>query len=143
MIHVRSAHALVVALVLAASTEHASAATTISTRAGDLTVIQTVVHVSSAPRAQRIRARIDRPRALPRALVRRVTSGLVVVAATGELAPGTFVASVVVVNRPTAPVGGGRGHGADLEDRIARAAVKRSLGIGIALLALWGAPGAR
>src|SRR5262249_23684729 len=104
MIDVRSVPgrlALAVPIVarLACFAERVGAARRLSTRAGDVTVIQTVVHLNPSRKArlQRVRDRVDRPRALPRALTRQVTSALVVVAAAGELAPGTFVASVVFV----------------------------------------------
>lgn len=137
MAHARSVPTPVALLVAAATAlawtaERAGAASTLSTRSADLTVIQTLVRVSPArtARVRRIRDRIAHPRPFPRALARQVTSSLVVVAAAGEVEPGTFVASLVVVHRSTAAASGsGRRRGADLEDRFARAAVARLIGV--------------
>src|SRR2546428_1479103 len=100
-----------------------------STHAGDLTIIQTSIRARGA-RAERIRSRIARPRPLPAALRRSLTPGLVVVAAAGELEPGTFAVSVAILNRRAASASARvtrPGH--DLEDRIARVATARLTGV--------------
>ena len=102
----------------------------LSTRAGDVSVIQTRVHVGAkrGARLRRIRDRIARPRPMPRGIARDVTSSLVMVAAAGELASTDFIVSVVVVNRSPGASDTSRG---DLEDRFVRAAVASLIGVDV------------
>lgn len=122
------------AIGLSAMTAVAAGPSPLATHPGDVSVVQTLVHVGSnrAGRLRRIRDRIARPRSLPRRLAREVTSSLVMVAAAGELESTTFVVSVVVVNRSTAVAdASGAPRGGDVESRFVRAAVANLIGVDV------------
>jgi hypothetical protein len=126
MAHIFSA-ALLLGLLAAAA--RAEGALMVSTRSGDLTIIQTSIRASDA-RAARIRRRIARPRPLPAGLGRSVTPALVVAAAAGEVRPGAFEVSVAIINRRALSGSARAARGErDLEDRVARAATARLTGV--------------